>query len=46
MLTLISGYATLVGGIVAFSGWHGLVRYGSEALEAGSHERLLRASPG
>ncbi len=44
VLTLISGYATLVGGVVAFSGWHGLVRYGSEALEAGSHDRLLRVT--
>jgi O-antigen/teichoic acid export membrane protein len=44
VLTLISGYATMVGGIVAFSGWHGLVRYGSEALEAGSHDRLLRVT--
>ncbi|MBK5265476.1 MAG: lipopolysaccharide biosynthesis protein, partial [Alphaproteobacteria bacterium] len=28
VLNLIHGYVTLVGGIIAFSGWHGLVRYG------------------
>jgi O-antigen/teichoic acid export membrane protein len=44
VLTLVNGYATLVGGLIAFSGWHGLVRYGSEALEAGSHGRLLRVT--
>jgi O-antigen/teichoic acid export membrane protein len=44
VLTLVNVYVTMVGGIVAFSGWHGLVRYGSEALEAGSHDRLLRVT--
>jgi len=44
VLTLVNGFAVLIGEVVAFSGWHGLVRYGSEALEAGSHERLLRVT--
>ena len=42
VLILIHAYITLVGGIVAFSGWHGLVRFGTIALEAGDHERLLK----
>jgi O-antigen/teichoic acid export membrane protein len=42
VLVLIHAYVTLVGGIVAFSGWHGLVRFGTIALETGDHERLLR----
>src|SRR5258705_11356153 len=42
VLILIHAYVTLVGGIVAFSGWHGLVRFGTIALEAGDHERLLK----
>ena len=42
ILILIHAYVTLVGGIVAFSGWHGLVRFGALALEEGNHERLLK----
>ncbi|MCY7279452.1 MAG: lipopolysaccharide biosynthesis protein [Sphingomonas bacterium] len=42
VLILIHAYVTLVGGIVAFSGWHGLVRFGSMALEQGDHQRLLK----
>ena len=42
VLILVHAYVTLVGGIVAFSGWHGLVRFGSIALEEGNHERLLK----
>ena len=42
VLILVHAYVTLLGGVVAFSGWHGLVRYGSAALEAGEHGRLLR----
>lgn len=42
VLILIHAYVTLVGGIVAFSGWHGLVRFGTIALETGDHERLLK----
>src|SRR4249919_3809431 len=42
VLILVHAYVTLVGGVISFSGWHGLVRFGSIALEAGNHERLLR----
>lgn len=42
VLILIHAYVALVGGIVAFSGWHGLVRFGFDALEEGDHERLLK----
>jgi O-antigen/teichoic acid export membrane protein len=42
VLILVHAYVSLLGGIVAFSGWHGLVRYGSAALQAGEHGRLLR----
>lgn len=42
VLVLLHAYVTLVGGIVAFSGWHGLVRFGTIALESGDHERLLK----
>ncbi len=42
VLTLVHGYVTLIGSVVAFSGWHGLVRYGGEALHRGDHGRFLR----
>lgn len=42
LLILIHGYVTLVGGLVAFSGWHGLVRFGTIAMSEDDHERLLR----
>lgn len=41
VLNLVHGYITLVGGIIAFSGWHGLVRYGAEAMHLGEHQRFL-----
>lgn len=41
VLNLVHGYATLIGGIVAFSGWHGLVRYGAQALHEDDHDRLF-----
>jgi len=41
VLNLVHGYVTLVGGIIAFSGWHGLVRYGAEAMHLGDHQRFL-----
>ena len=31
VLILLHGYVTLIGEIVAFSGWHGIVRYGPYA---------------
>ena len=42
VLVLIHAYVTLVGGIIAFSGWHGIVRFGSLALEQSDPERFLR----
>ncbi len=42
VLVLVHGYVTLVGTVVAFSGWHGIVRYGAEAVAAGDHGRLMR----
>ena len=41
VLILLHAYVTLVGGVIAFSGWHGLVRYGAAAIEAGDHRRLM-----
>ena len=42
LLVLVNGWAVTVGGIVAFSGWHGIVRYGAQALEADDRPRLVR----
>lgn len=42
VLVTINGWAVTVGGIVAFSGWHGIVRYGAQALERGDTPRLVR----
>jgi O-antigen/teichoic acid export membrane protein len=42
VLVTINGWAVTVGGIVAFSGWHGIVRYGAQAQEAGDTPRLVR----
>jgi len=42
ILILLHGYTTLIGSLVAFSGFHGLVRYGHVALEKGDHGRLMR----
>jgi O-antigen/teichoic acid export membrane protein len=40
VLVLVNGYAILIGSLVAFSGFHGVVRYGALAIEAGDHGRL------
>lgn len=42
VLVLVNGYAILIGSLVAFSGFHGVVRYGALALEAGDPQRLAR----
>jgi O-antigen/teichoic acid export membrane protein len=42
VLVLVHGYAMVVGGIVAFPGWHAIVRYGAQAVEAGDTPRLAR----
>ena len=41
-LVLVNGYAVFVGSLIAFSGFHGVVRYGALAVEAGDPERLAR----
>lgn len=41
VLILIHAYMTLIGGLVAFSGSYGFVRFGTIALEEGNHGRLL-----
>jgi O-antigen/teichoic acid export membrane protein len=41
ILILIHAYVTLVGGIVAFSGTYGFVRFGTIALEMADHSRLM-----
>jgi O-antigen/teichoic acid export membrane protein len=40
VLTLVNGYALLVGSVIAFSGFHGVVRYGALAIEAEDPRRL------
>ena len=42
ILILVNGYAVLLGSIVAFSGFHGVVRYGAQALETGDVAGLAR----
>lgn len=41
VLVLIHAYVTLIGGVVAFSGTYGFVRFGTIAIEEGDHDRLL-----
>lgn len=42
VLILVNAYVVMIGGVVAFSGFHGVVRYGAIALEAGDHGGLAR----
>lgn len=42
ILILVNAWTVTVGGIIAFSGWHGIVRYGAQALEAGDTPRFVR----
>lgn len=42
VLVLVHGYAMVVGGLVAFPGWHAIVRYGAQAVSAGDNPRLAR----
>ena len=42
VLMLVHTFAMTIGGIVEFPGWHAIVRYGAEALEAKDHDRLGR----
>ncbi|SEM76344.1 Membrane protein involved in the export of O-antigen and teichoic acid [Sphingomonas gellani] len=42
VLVLVNAYAVLIGSVVAFSGFHGVVRYGAIALEAGDRAGFAR----
>lgn len=42
VLVLVNAYTVLIGSIVAFSGFHGLVRYGAIAIEAADLAGLAR----
>lgn len=42
VLIIVHTFAITVGGLVEFPGWHAVVRYGSQAVEAGDEQRLLR----
>jgi O-antigen/teichoic acid export membrane protein len=42
ILILVHAYATLIGSVIAFSGWHGIVRYGTIAHQDSDHGRLVR----
>lgn len=42
ILVLINYYAMFVGGLIAFPGWHAVVRYGVQALSAGDEAKLVR----
>ncbi len=42
VLVLVNGYVLFVGSLIAFSGFHGVVRYGTLALEARDPARLAR----
>jgi len=42
VLILVNAYAILLGSIVAFSGFHGVVRYGAQVLEEGDVAALAR----
>jgi O-antigen/teichoic acid export membrane protein len=42
VLNLVHGYAVFMGGLIAFSGFHGLVTYGAEALQEQDHGRLAQ----
>jgi O-antigen/teichoic acid export membrane protein len=42
VLVLVNSYVIAVGSLVAFSGFHGVVRYGTLALEAGQPDRLAK----
>lgn len=40
ILNLVHGFAMLMSGTIAFSGFHGMVRYGAEALNRGAHSQF------
>lgn len=42
VLNLVYGYATFMGALIAFSGFHPVVTFGTEALQSGDRSRLGR----
>ena len=40
ILNLVHGFAMLMSGTIAFSGFHGMVRYGAQALDRGAHSQF------
>ena len=42
VLILVHTYVMTVGGIIEFPGWHAVVRYGAQAMEAGDRPRVTR----
>jgi len=42
VLILVHTFAMTVGGVIEFPGWHAVVRYGAQAIEANDIPRLLR----
>ncbi|TAJ68837.1 MAG: lipopolysaccharide biosynthesis protein [Phenylobacterium sp.] len=42
VLVLVHTYVMTVGGLIEFPGWHAVVRYGAQALEAGDRPRVTR----
>lgn len=42
VLVLINYYAMLVGGLIAFPGWHAIVRYGVQSLAGGDEAQFVR----
>ncbi len=42
VLVLVNAYAVLIGSVLAFSGFHGVVRYGGIALEGGDRAGFAR----
>lgn len=42
ILVLINYYAMFIGGLIAFPGWHAIVRYGVLALADGDEAKLIR----
>lgn len=42
VLVLVNAYAVLIGSLLAFSGFHGVVRYGGIALESGDRAGFAR----
>lgn len=42
VLILVHTFAITIGSIIEFPGWHAVVRFGAQAMEAGDQPRLIR----